>query len=55
MTGANLQAWFPHYKPPPEQNLHLERYHRRPLRLVDILNGYKIMQLRGKKFAKQTD
>jgi 4-amino-4-deoxy-L-arabinose transferase-like glycosyltransferase len=44
VEGANLTRWFPHYKHPKEESLLMERYITERYRLIDIRNGFRIME-----------
>ena len=46
VAGSKLKTWFPQYKQPSEDNLHLERYLEEHYETIDIQNGFKILHRR---------
>jgi hypothetical protein len=44
VAGWNLRRWFPHYKHPEKGSLIMERYIRNNYNLVDMRNGFRIME-----------
>jgi hypothetical protein len=46
VAGSNLKTWFPQYKQPSKDNLHLERYLDDHYEAISIQNGFKILHRR---------
>ena len=46
VTESKLKTWFPQYKHPSKDNLHLERYLEEHYETIDIQNGFKILHRR---------
>ena len=44
VEGANLTKWFPRYKHPIGESLIMEKYITESYRLIDIKNGFRIME-----------
>jgi hypothetical protein len=47
VAGKNMKMWFTQYTEPSKEDLQLEHYIESHYELIDILNGFRIMRLRG--------
>jgi 4-amino-4-deoxy-L-arabinose transferase-like glycosyltransferase len=52
VAGSNLKIWFPQYKQPPKDILHLEQYLEDHYEAIGTQNGFKILRRRGPAFSK---
>lgn len=52
VAGSNLKTWFPQYKQPPKDILHLEHYLEDHYEAIGTQNGFKILRRRGPAFSK---
>jgi hypothetical protein len=51
VSGANLKTWFPQYEHTAKGTLHLEQYLEDHYEVIDVKNGFEILQIREDKLS----